>query len=536
MKQYIETFKKENIIYKLLTLLIIAVIILFLGRVIKNTIVGLNYPNEMLEPSNVNLTNSILQGRVPYDKANLVVPGEQEPPINYEYPFLNSVVSAFFALLFAGNTVLAHYFVSFASMIGTAILGSIIINRYSRTTIGPTAAFILLMFCHWRYGYISASPDGLGLFVAMLTLFITCTPRIKYRILWCGIGTVAAFYTKQYYAAVCISIFIYFFTYSKKEALKYFGYCVAILAASVALISWKWPLFWTYSVLLLMNGCFQGWDASGFIYVLEQFKYLSAIFIGMFLVLMVALFQAVKRKKANQDNGDINDKKIMEENPLRLFILQIPVQILTLFIFGRNDGAYLTYFLQLLIPSLVITTFLIMEDMKIGGREALFTACYSALVVFTIYFGWTKLPMHMLTKFEIDNWEKAYGLVDEYRHKGEIIHFPGTAYNAMKNGDSVFATGHDGDIRQDTYEAWKNNEIQQLLFPDAKAVFEENLAYRDALIHKIEAHEIAMITSEKGWNSIITEEQLESCGYYPKETITLQFGNMTYDACFWVCE
>lgn len=535
MKQYIETFKKENIVYKLVTLLIIAVIILFMGRVIKNTIVGLDYPNELLEPANVNLTNAILQGRVPYDKANLVVPGEQEPSINYEYPFLNSVVAAVFTLLFAGNTVLAHYFVSFVSMVGTAILGSIMINRYSRTTLGPTTAFLLLMFCHWRYGYISASPDGFGLFVTMLTLFIACTPNIKYRPLWCSIGTVAAFYTKQYYAAICISIFIYFFMYSKREAFKYFGWCVALLAASIALITWKWPLFWTYSILLLMHGCFQGWNSWGLLYLLEQVKYLAAVFVGLVVVLIFALWQILNKRGA-QEKTTRKEKLVKEGDVLPLFFFQLPVQMAALFVFGRNDGAYLTYFLQLLIPSIVMVVFLLMEKMEIQSYKRIFICAYSALALLSIYFGWSKLPMHMLTREDVANWEKAYALTDEYRENGDVYHSQATAYNAIKHNDSLMGTGHDGDINSRTYDELKGSKLQRELFPYAEDIFKENLLYRERLVDRIKNKEIAMVTAEWYGNIYVSTEQLEDAGYIVHEIIPLQLGNMEYEIYFWVCE
>lgn len=535
MKSFKEAFIKENILYKVLTLIIIAVILLFLGRVIINTIIGLDYPNELLEPANINLTNSILQGDVPYAIENLVVPGDQEPPVNYEYPFLSSVVAAFLSFLFAGNVVLSHYFLSFLSMIGTAFLGSIMINRYSRTTLGPTVSFLMLMFCHWRYGYISASPDGFGLFVAMLTLFIACSPRIKYRSFWCSIGTVAAFYIKQYYAAICISIFIYFLLYSRKEAIKYFGYCVVFLAASMIIITLKWPLFWTYSILLLMHGCFQGWDAAGFVYLFEQMKYLAAIFVGLIFVLLAALIQLLKKRK-KQEIIIEKEKLVKEGDALPLFLLQLPVQMFALVVFGRNDGAYLTYFLQLLIPSIVIVTFLVMEKMDISRYNGIFICGYSALVLLCVYFGWSKLPMHMLTKEDVTNWERAYELIGEYRDKGEILHCQVSAYNAIENGDSIFATGHDGDIREDTYREWRESSIQKLLFPYAGLVFDENLKYREYLLEKIKKHDITLIVVEGDGNIVVTSEQLLENGYYVFEEIPLQLGNMEYGTKFWVHE
>lgn len=541
MKQYIETFKKENIVYKMLTLLIIAIIVVFLGRIIKNTIVGLEYPNELLEPANINLTNSILSGNVPYSLDNLVVPGMEEPPVNFEYPFVHSLVAVLFSCVFGGNTIASHYFVSFMAMIGTAVLGSVIIYRNSRTTVGATAGFLFLMFCHWRYGYVSASPDGFGLFIAMLTLYLACSPKLKHRATWVSLGTVVAFYSKQYFAFVCVSIFIYFFCYSRKEALKYLGWCVGILATSMVLVTWKWPLFWTYSVLLLMHGCFQGWDVAGFMYVLEQMKYFAVVFAVLIVVIAVYYFQKVKKQKtvccdSTTDIGLMKANLISEGDAIPLFLIQIPVQIVILFIFGRNDGAYLTYFLQLLMPSILLSMVLILERMDILKCEMIFACGYSIVILFVAFFGWSKLPMHMINNEDKSNWERAYALIDEYRDKGDICHSQISAYNAIEHGDSVFGTGHDGDIIDSTYNEWKANQLQQILFPYAGKVFEENLEYRKYLYSQIEDHRVSLVVIWNCFNLLASEEQMKDAGYYVKESFPLQLGNMEYEANFWVYE
>lgn len=541
MKMYIEKFKKEHIVYKAITIGIVIFIVFFIGRIIKNTIVGLDYPNEILEPANVLLTKSLLNGNVPYNIKNAVTPGI-EPPVNFEYPFLNNIVAAGFSFLTGGNVILAHYIVSFLAMVISAVIVWVILNRYSNTTVGPTMGFLLTMFCHWRYGYISASPDGFGLFVALLTLYLATMPKLKYRPLWCAIGTVAAFYSKQYYAGICISIFVFMLMYSKKSALKYFGWCVVFLASTMAIITWKWQLFWTYSVLLLMHGCFQGWGADGFLYVLEQMKYLSFVFIGMIAILIVALTGYIKKRRLdrvastneNIASGKAAEKKnlVNEGDALPLFLIQIPVQILMLFIFGRNDGAYLTYFLQLLIPSLSIAALLLLESMKPQKYEIVFMGVYAFIALFTIYFGWGKLPMHMLTESEVETWEYAYSLIDEYREKGQVYFYNATAYSAINNGDSVFGIGHSGDINQNNYDDWKNNKVQQFLFPNADLVFEENLAYRDVMRQKAENNELSLITTPEGEFQIPQELMLEY-GYTKIETIPLRVGNMEYVVEFW---
>lgn len=534
MRTFIENFKREHIIYRLITVTIAAIVALFLFRVVKNTIVGLDYPNEILEPANIHFTNTLINGNIPYERENIVKPG-QEPPINYEYPFLNNMFAAAFSYLTGGNTVAAHYLVSFLAMIGTAVLGAIIINRYSRTTVGTVAGFLLLMFCHWRYGYISASPDGFGLLVTMMTLYCAVRPNTKHRAFRCALLTVACFYSKQYFAGVCVAIFIYMWCYSKKEAVKYFGWCVITLVSSIALVTAVWPLYWDYSLLCLMHGTFQGWSVVGFIKVLDQMKYLAFIFAGMIIVLLIAFIKFIKDNPQSSGQESKN-RYIQEGRALPLFLIQIPIQTVILFFIGRNDGAYLTYFLQLLIPSLIIATLIVMEQMKVNNRQFLYIAGYCTLVVFTVFFGWTKLPMHMLTDEDIDNWEKAYALMDEYRDDGDIYHFHSTVFNGIKNGDSIFFTGHDGDVSEKAYLEWQGNTLKKFLFPDAGLIFEENLSYRKKVTEDLYDKKISIVSTPDAKLFLFSVDDLEAAGYSVLECIPLQVGNVSYDTYFWTIQ
>lgn len=548
MRHYIGTLKKEHIVYKILTAVLLAVTVFFMIRVATNTIVGLDYPNEILEPANIHFTNTLINGNIPYERENIVEPG-QEPPINYEYPFLNNMFAAAFSYLTGGNTIAAHYLVSFLAMIGTAILGASIINRYSRTTVGPTAGFLLLLFCHWRYGYISASPDGFGLLVTMMTLYCATRPHNRYRALKCALLTVACFYSKQYFAGVCVAIFIYMWCYSKKEALKYFGWCVGTLTVSVIIVTAVWPLYWDYSLLCLFHGTFQGWDAKGFANVVNQIKYLSFIFAGMLVVLAVAAYRFVRDKDraigADSDNAASQDgtasekheqsgrrRVVAEGKALPLFLTQIPVQTIILFFVGRNDGAYLTYFLQLLIPSLIIATFIIMEQMEPSDCEAVFVGCYALMIMFTVYFGWTKLPMHMLTENDITNWKNTYALIDEFRNGGEVFHYQPTAYYAIEVGDSIFYTGHDGDINDKAYLEWRRNKLHKHLFPDAGQIFEENLLYREIVLDKVNSHQYSLLVLPEGeW--IVSADEAQKAGYKMIKSVNLQIGNSVETIYLW---
>ncbi|MBR5766202.1 MAG: hypothetical protein IKX95_05405 [Lachnospiraceae bacterium] len=536
--KYSDLFKNEKPVYKIFTVILILFSAYFVSWVFRGLLIGLDYPKEMFEQSNINLTNAFLSGRNPYLIANMTGPG-QEPPIVYVYPFLNSLIASGLAFIMGGNAVLAQYILSFAVMIGTGLLGAGIVSRYSRSTIGPTLAFIMLMFCHWRYGYTGAAPDGMGLFITMLTLYMAVRPNVKYRALWCSIGIVLTFYTKQYFAAVCVSIFLYMWFYSKKEALKLFLCCVLFTAASIAVTAAFWPLYWDYTIVLMKyssnavsgnSAAANGGGGSGFSYYFEQLSYLSRIFAGLYIAAAAALILRMKDRKTAAETSETK-----EGNADLLFGIQIPVQLLVLMYFGRHDGAYLTYFLQLLFPSVIIFSIILTERVNQNHAKNLYFCGYVLIALFSVYFGWRKLPMHLLSEDEKAVWKSAYKLMDEYREKGEIRNYYTTAFDGVKKGDSTFATGHDGHAYNKKYhERWSENKLDQKLFPHAGILFEEYAGYKEEVLKRIENGEYSLITYPADpYGYFIPKDLLIQSGYQRIDMMDLRVGNMVYTTEFW---
>lgn len=536
----VATFKKQPTIYKLLSAGIIVYAVYFVVKITYNMILGLDFPNELLEPSNVQLTQAILDGKIPYTRDALVNFG-QRPGVSYEYPFITCLIAAGFSLLLGGNVILAHYVVSLLSILGTGILGALIVKRYSKTTVGPLFAFVLLMFCHWRYGYISAAPDDVGLLFSVLTLYLVTNEKVKNKPIWGALGITVCFFTKQYFASIAISLFIFMCLYSFKDAMKLFGYTVAFLLISGTLVTIFWPLYWDYSVLLLIvYACRPNGSLSRILYVFQQFGYLAIIFAGLLAILVIAFVKRIRDRKKNEKLSEktIKGIQVKENNALALFVIQIPVQMLCLCVLGTNDGAFLTYFLQLWVPSVVIAAVICIEQMLPDEKDKpfIFQVVYSLIVVVTIWFGKGKLPVHVLNESDLAEWNQAYSIIDEYRDKGQVFYAKTLAYKGKEYGDDIYLTDHDGDISESTYNVWKETPWQQELFPDADGIFEENLVYREQFREKARNHELSLITHVGAGDMIFTDEFLEEIGYRPLTTISLQTGNMDYDTEFWVCE
>lgn len=524
MKNYLDCFKREKTIYKIITVCLVAFFLYFLTMVINNSIDGLSYPKERYEVVNARYTQSILDGNNPFVNRPKAEYGT-EPPVVYEYAFVSGFITALFSLFVGGKVLLAHYIVSFLAMVGSGILGFLIVKKYCETTVAPLFCFVLQLFCHWRYGYISSAPDSLGLFLTLLVLFLATRDELKHKELLCSIGLILIFYTKQYLVGICFSLFLYFWIQSHKSAWKLLVYCCILTPLSVALVALFLPCYWDYSVLFLMLGSHGKTILDGLKYVLEQFLYLSFVFSGLYVVLVFWLIKNFSR------TDDIKVKTW--ESKLVLFVINIFVQVLVLIYFARNDGAYLTYFLQMLFPSVIVVASVGLEKIEWTKVRWINILICSIIIVFTVYFGWHKLPMHSLSLDEKEDWEQTYELINEYRNDGKILHYYPTALDGLNHGDSLFQTGHDTCLNEKNYEEWRNSSVYRKLFPSAGIIMEEEFEYQEYVKDMIKKHKIAMVAKPNHNDWYITDSLLTESGYFLVEEDDLVVGNMTYPTEFW---
>ena len=352
---------------------------------------SLPYSRELLEPSNVALTNMFLEGKSPYSLDSLTY---EKPAVNYDYPFFASLVAAAISKITHCAPITAHLFISFISIIASGVIGVFMVKEQSKTSVAPALAAILFMFCHWRYGYISAAPDDLGLLIMLLTLYAAVNKRIDHKPIWCAIGITLCFYTKQYFVFVSVSIFIYMLLYSRKEAAKLFGWTILILSASVAFITRYWPLYWLRSIVFTYLGTVQG-GGDRLKTIIDQLKYLAFPFAALFSLIVIAAFVGLRKlKKSHQKLRNI---RVEENDPFVLSVINIIVMLLPLSMLGCNDGAFISYFLQLWMHSVVVVAIICLERMDGDSHQIVFAGIYAGIAAFTIYFGFGKLPIHILT-------------------------------------------------------------------------------------------------------------------------------------------
>ncbi len=530
----ITLFKEEKPTYKLITMAVLAAALFFVVRIIYAGIIALPYPKELLEPSNIVLTDTFLAGKSPYTASALTW---DTPGVNYDYPFINSLLAAAIAFITRCGAVRAHFVISLVSILILGYIGFSLTKKYASTTVLPMLAAILFMFCHWRFGYISAAPDDLGLLLMLITTCIAVSPKIKNKAFWCAIGITLCLYTKQYFVFVAPGIFIYMLLYSRKEAFKLLAWSAVINIAVGALITVFWPLYWTKAFLLTYLGTALT-GSGGFITFIEQFKYLIVLFVALFVIIIVSAAMALKKYYSSKEKRDPeNERKgsgFKECDIFTLSIIQSIIMLVPLYILGRNDGAFISYFLQLWMTYITIVALICFERMKPEKHEYIFAAIYAAIAVVTVYFGFTKLPLHILIQEEIADWNKAHEYTEAAMSSGEIYYSRPLAYNAFEKGKGDCICGHDSEVSENTEDCLEQAGIPTESLKYVHALVDQNAAYRQKIVKKAEDHTYSLITLDgSDAYSPLYAEIIEEYGYKCIDTLNLQLGNWPYEVLFY---
>lgn len=533
---HFKNITEQKIAYKLLTLAAFVTVALFVIRVIYAGAIALPYPQEIQEASSVALTNMFLEGKSPYLAASIQY---EVPGINYDYPFFASLLAAAIAAVFKCSAVVAHFVISVISILGSGIIGFFAVKKYSKTTIAPLFAAFLFMLCHWRYGYVSAAPDDLGLLLLMLTLYGAASEKIKYKCVWCSVGITLCFYTKQYFVFVAIPVFVYMLLYSRKEALKLFLITLGMNIAVATVITIEWPLYWmrAFAFTYIGAGIGGGFKFSTF---LDQLNYLIYTFAGLFAIVVTAIFMAVRKRKKT---GDTSRKvKVQENDIFALSVVSSIVMIAPLSIIGRNDGALMSYYLQLWVHSVVVVALVCMERMKpeddpVLLHEAVYVTAYAAIMALTVYFGFGRLPLHTLTPEEVANWKKAYEYTAKYSDHGDIFYSRSLAYDGFARKNGEWMCGHEGEVDSEAEGHIVNAGIPLEVFPYLRPLVKQNETFRQGLIDKAASHRYSLITFEtEDAFTVFNETVCKECGYKCIDKIELQLGLMTYEVQFYALE
>ncbi len=564
-------FVKKNIMNTIGFLLIIYTIILIV-RIVRSAVLNADFPNEYREVANIQLTLEFLKGNNPY---SLEAYSGQVPGMIYVYGPLYSLFTAFCGLFIPIDIIKLHYIVTFVSVMIGAALAAYITYENTQYLAAPAAVFLFIINCSWRYGYINAVPDAFALMLTILIFFIVSRKDFKLKNPLCALLSVALFFAKQYFAIVAISVLIYKLINDRKDALKFFLQTFVIAAAAVIVVTVTCPLYWTYSVYMahgpfgitqeqyhkayggymkedskeeieeagkkkekeeeiskqegneLTNTSVNTDPDSGFGYEIIQLKSLIGIFIFIFIAAFAGFISELKSRFKNK------------AGPEFFLIIHIVVSFIALIYLGRNNGAWLSYYLQLLMPETIIYAFII-TDRYINENDGLFCrlclAYFIIMTFFTAYRTNGRLKVYEKTGEEITAWEKAYDITAKAAEKGEVYYVPPLGFQTFSNGQYLYNNGHNMVVT-----GWFRGEYfavpwEQALFPYAGEVMKAHYNYQEHIKEKVKNGEYELVTIIPGMDTDfgrLNISDLENAGYRKKDEILLDSGRMSYEVQFW---
>lgn len=561
----IKKIRKQPIWYTLMTIAIFAFAVFFLCKCCMHLLQFPGAVNEYREAADVQLTQAFLDGDNPYRLQSI----EQErdmPPVLYQYSFLNSLLCAGIALLLGGRVILAHYILALLAMIGSGILTYCLIDRYSQQTVVPMLGATLMLFCHWRSGYVSTTPNSLGIFLSLLAFTVAVSPRIKKKAILTAFLCVLLFYTKLYFVTIAGAIFIFCLFYDRREVIKFVAMCILQGALSILIIQWFWPLYYTYNLYFINGGVLwnslwtilkaeNGYFAvlpmwirpdilninfsEGTRYVFVQYGYLITVFFPLFAILFFSLVTAgIQKRKIHVEENDV----------LGFAVIAMITQGLCLFVVGRENGAYLSYFLQLWIPYVIIAGLSCLEKYLHLSRKMLNVFLIAVVALLSLYFGFRRLPLHMMTEQEMADWQQAAAYIDQYEDvksegnkqgqltpERDVYYTPILAYLAIEHGKWAYNNGHVGALEPSVIARANTNTPAQVVFPHADRIIELHDAYRSRILENIENHTYKLITTDSD-ALLVDEEVLLANGYHLIDTLPLVVGNAEYEVGFYTAE
>lgn len=541
--------------------LIIAYGVFLLARILMSTVTSSAYPSEYREAANIAMTKSIINGINPYSMETL---NYKEPVVCYLYGPLMSLLAAGICI-FTGtlHVQFAHYIISYLSILMTAVMIFFMLYdtvksiKSEKTDFGdlcvPFMGAVLSVFCHWRYGYVYAAPDSLGLCISTgVIFFLSKYIKSMYRKNECrevyiyiaALLSVFSFFTKQYYIVTALTGAVFLMFVSKKLFIKYAASGLIFSALLFVGINMYFPLYWTYAVYFLKGpGKGAAMGKTGIAHNNLQISYLGGLFFPLFLIMAVFLLYNVyislkKGKQSGEAVGfwdrpfiRLTEKEFGQH--VALFVSYMLTGGLLLQYIGHNDGAFISYYLQLFTPALILTALagLIFADNMTSAMVYLIPVVVTVSFLYIVFRAEPRLTINNLSEEEINNWQQAYSILDKNKH-GNIYYVPPLAYHGYENEKEVYNDGQPFVITQKYLDRYSKNEFFKNLFPMAGDIMRIHLEKREVMKKMVKKGEYSLVTTVSGQDALFSEEEL-LVKYNRIKTLPLRTGSWSWDVEFW---
>lgn len=436
-------------------------------------------PNEIREGANVALVDFLARGINPYRS---LTNEAGQPNVYYMYPILNNLIAALIVRVTHMQSGLILLLLNLLWTIAVSFLITRICATFVRNRYLLVLPFLLGHYCAWRYTNCSAFPDTLALFLMTLIMYLCSTRKItgKYAAILSFITTLC-FYSKQYAVVVIIPVAVYLWLKEgRKISLSYVGITALLGGVSALLIYLTMPLYFVETLLLVGNSA-----DNHLHWAITQFVKMGKLFFGWYLLILVWLIQGIKNKKLEADY---------------VMISFWSMAVLLLY-FGQNQGAHMSYHLQLWLPAVIVIAVksldVIVKRYQDRWQRYLLLCAALMCAVYPYYF----LHTPQLSAGQKENWGRVYEIAED----GKVLATSQQANFAVVKGEYMYDYGQNQYIlRNEALDYWEQLEQSRLmmtLFPQAMELKAAHEEYRKHILNQMENGEfdILMLVENMGF-------------------------------------
>lgn len=475
-----------------------------------------------------------------------------DPPEISIYGFLSPLIVAPFIRLF--SFVSALYVVQIFSLFVEFLSCFIFFAALLKVTQNKLASILGVFFfscCFFRCGPVAGFfPDQFGIFFSVCLLYFLENDFLKniYHPIIYDILIIMLFYTKSYFVFLGFGVLLFLLINSKKDGLKFLLFGIALGLLSIVIVQFCFPLY--FSEAFAVAFCMVSGDnvSADFFapwkYSLKQFCYLFILPFLFFSMLYICYFVYFFHKYINI-NSDEGKMKKLKSSCLKFFGFYSYCQMFTMLVptiyFAKNQGAYLSYPLQMWFPYFIFQGTIILEfflsDFKCiipKFKLNIIIHLFFILAIFNSFKSVLSLTNCCVKDASVrqSNWQKAYQILNN--NMENILAIPVIGSYCVNN-NIYGSNSHLGQATGTDYglKLYNKSKILKLCCPYADELMYQGINFSNIENTKVDNGEYTCIVMMENAGNY-TYEYLTSKGYVLFDRIKLQTGTQTWETLFYL--
>lgn len=316
---------------------------------------------------------------------------------------------------------------------------------------------------------------------------------------------------------VGLPVVIYLFLNGyKRECLIYLVETTGIGLLSTVIIYAVMPIYFIETLLLVGNSA-----DNELRWAFTQFIKMGKLFFPWFVVISIWIIRRI-----------YNKRKLIDYVWINLCSMTV-----LLFYFGQNNGAHLSYYLQLWLPAIIVMGMrALYEITDLLNREwKKYAICICAFTAAIYPYYWLHTPQ--LTDQQRKNWNRMFEMTDSCEN---ILATSQMANFVVSQGEYMYDYGQNQYIfRNETIELWKKWEQSAFMnkfFPEFMELKETHEQYRQYILTQLhqKEYDALMLVDGFGFTRDWQEfENIKKDRYELEEEIEVETGVWKWKIGIW---